>query len=126
MIMVCQVLSDSHITRGRASHLELRDNQWIILQQLVVELEPLKVATDFMEGNSYVAIAGVMSLIKGLIAKFTDVQSMQQESDLLPCIVNFRQKMMQSLQKRFKLVVPGDPGDSATSNCLISVYDKAT
>ena len=46
--VVCQVISDSRITRGRASHLELWDNQRIILQQLVVELESLKVATEFM------------------------------------------------------------------------------
>ena len=44
--VVCQVISDSRITRGRASHLELRDNQWIVLQQLVVELKPLQVATE--------------------------------------------------------------------------------
>ena len=38
-----------------------------------------------MEGDSYVTIAGVMPLIKiNLIAKFTDVQRLQQDSDLTP------------------------------------------
>ena len=123
--VVRQVISDSSLTRGRASHLKLRDNQWIILQQLLVDLEPFKIATDFLEGDSYVTIAGVMPLIKGLIVKFAEnPQNSAQDSVLLPCIVNFRQKIVSSLQERFKPVVSGDSDDEP--NYSITVYDKAT
>ena len=64
-----------------------------------------------------------MPLIKGLIATFTDLQRLQQDKDLLACMVNFRQKMIKSLQESFQPVVPGDLD---ACNCLITVYDKAT
>ncbi|XP_076811671.1 E3 SUMO-protein ligase ZBED1-like [Clavelina lepadiformis] len=100
--MVRQILSDTTVTsRSKASHLEIRDHHWFLLQGLVEELLPLKVASDFIEGDQYVTTAAIVPLIKGLLSNYSSSSSGSSTSSASVHISAFRQKIKSAIECRF-------------------------
>jgi len=117
--MVRQVISNTAITsRSKASQLEIRDTHWIFLQELVQELLPFKVATDFIEGDKYITIAGVIPVIKGLL-NHCGSRSCTTPGSAAEQIRNFRSTLKSSLETRFIFALRQETD-------LPSVFDMAT
>uniref|UniRef100_H2YK66 HAT C-terminal dimerisation domain-containing protein n=1 Tax=Ciona savignyi TaxID=51511 RepID=H2YK66_CIOSA len=113
------VLRDETVTpRNKASHLELRESNWILIQHLVELLEPLKAATAFLEGDQYVSISSVIPVIKGLYEKYNT--TLPEEDSF---IVNFKRDMSESILRRFSTVLSDESSSSIT---VKNMYRKAT
>ena len=64
---VTATLSDPAITQRSKHYLDLKAEQWSLLEELTTVLKPFEMATTFMSGESYVTISVVPPLVKGLL-----------------------------------------------------------
>nr|XP_039253466.1 uncharacterized protein LOC120330652 [Styela clava] len=96
---VRQVLCNGLIVKATSSaHLELKDNHWALIQTLVEKLKPIKIATDYLEGEKYVSISGVIPLVKGLSQKYMPCEEDSRSLAL------FKNKILTQLHERFGFV----------------------
>ncbi|XP_063762122.1 E3 SUMO-protein ligase ZBED1-like [Eleginops maclovinus] len=63
---VVATLSDPDVTQRGKQYLDLRNDQWILLEELEQVLKPFEQATVFLSGESYVTISVLPPLLKGL------------------------------------------------------------
>ncbi|XP_076808526.1 uncharacterized protein LOC143451695 [Clavelina lepadiformis] len=68
-------------------------------------LLPLKVASDFIEGDKYVTTAAIIPLIKGLLSNYSSSFSTSSASVHISA---FRQKIKSAIKCRFDLAVASD------------------
>ncbi|XP_067283546.1 E3 SUMO-protein ligase ZBED1-like [Pseudorasbora parva] len=64
---VVATLSDPEITQRGKHHLDLKNDQWILLEELKEVLQPYEQATVFLSGQSYVTASVLPPLLKGLL-----------------------------------------------------------
>ena len=64
-----KVISDPEIAKDRDAHLELKNSFWLLIQQLIPQLELLKAAADYLEGDQYITVAAIVPTIKGLVVQ---------------------------------------------------------
>ena len=64
---VTAVLSDEAVTQRKYRYLDLSSENWIVLEELV--LEPLEVATVFLSKEVNVSLSAVLPMIQGLVSK---------------------------------------------------------
>ncbi|KPP56203.1 hypothetical protein Z043_126221, partial [Scleropages formosus] len=63
---VTAVLSDPMVIQKGKHHLDLKPEQWHLLDELKQALEPFVLATDFMSGEQYVTVSSLPPLERGL------------------------------------------------------------
>ena len=63
---VVATLSDPEVTQRGKQYLDLRNDQWILLEELQQVLKPFEQATVFLSGESYVTISVLPPLLKGV------------------------------------------------------------
>ena len=81
--------------------MELQNSHWLLIQHLIPQLEPLKAATDYLEGDQYITVAAIVPVIKGLVARFSDKSPSTAGLNLTPVKV-FSRKIKKSISERFK------------------------
>ena len=64
---VVATLSDPEITQRGKHYLDLKNDQWTLLEELEVVLKPYEQATVFLSGQSYVTASVLPPLLKGLL-----------------------------------------------------------
>ena len=64
---VTATLSDSTVTQRGKRYLDLKADQWNLLEELSTALKPFECATVFMSGEKYTTISAVPPLVKGLV-----------------------------------------------------------
>ncbi|XP_035500943.2 zinc finger BED domain-containing protein 4-like [Scophthalmus maximus] len=63
---VVATLSDPEVTQRGKHYLDLKNDQWTLLEELEQVLKPLEQATVFLSGEAYVTISVLPPLIEGL------------------------------------------------------------
>lgn len=64
---VVATLSDPDITQRGKHYLDLKNDQWILLEELEEVLKPCEQATVLLSGQSYVTASVLQPLLKGLL-----------------------------------------------------------
>lgn len=63
---VTATLSDPEVTQRGKHYLDLKSDQWTILEELEQVLKPFEQATVFLSGEAYVTVSALSPLVKGL------------------------------------------------------------
>ncbi len=93
---VTATLSDPSVTQRGKRYLDLKADQWSLLEELSTALKPFECATVFMSGEKYITISAVPPLVKGLLKS---TQSAAFESAPMRA---FQLTAMEQLQQRWK------------------------
>ncbi|XP_035981203.1 zinc finger BED domain-containing protein 1-like [Fundulus heteroclitus] len=93
---VTATLSDSSVTQRGKRYLDLKPDQWSLLEELSTVLKAFECATVFMSGQKYATISTIPPLVKGLLKS---TQSAVYESAPLRA---FQLTAVQQLQERWK------------------------
>nr|XP_054758013.1 E3 SUMO-protein ligase ZBED1-like [Lytechinus pictus] len=94
---VCGVLSDRTLTKwADASTLELKDDQWALIEMLVPCLRPLKVATEVLSAEENVSSSIVLPIISGLLDNHLTTNQDDSET-----IRKFKTKTCTEIKARF-------------------------
>ena len=110
---VSAVLSDESVTKRQDRALDLRNDQWELLQELVKPLELLQTATTFLSQETNVSGSCVYPVIHGLI---TNLNTAEED---LPAIRNFKVVVATALERRWSF----DDIDLTSSPALLSALD---
>ncbi|CAJ1057872.1 PREDICTED: zinc finger BED domain-containing protein 1-like, partial [Xyrichtys novacula] len=92
---VTATLLDSSITPKGKRYLDLKPDQWSLLEELLKTLKRFEVATVFMSGQNYVTISAVPTLARGLL------KATQNASFESPPMKAFQATMTEQLKKRW-------------------------
>lgn len=90
------VLHDDQGTQGQYKHLYLKEDQWKLLEQLVVVLKALQVATTALCEAEIVSVSLVYPAIHGLLNKH-----LVSKPDDLPTVKAFKVKVREEILSRF-------------------------
>ncbi|XP_028811065.1 zinc finger BED domain-containing protein 1-like [Denticeps clupeoides] len=93
---VTATLSDSSVTKRGKMYLDLKPDQWSLLEELSTVLKPFECVTVFMSGQKYATISAIPPLVKGLLKS---TQRAVFESAPLRA---FQLTAVQQLQERWK------------------------
>lgn len=91
---VTATLSDSSFTQRGKRYLDLKSDQWSLLEELSTVLKPFECVTVFISGQKYATISAIPPLVKGLLKS---TQSAVYES-----LRAFQLTAVQQLQERWK------------------------
>ncbi|CAJ1087268.1 E3 SUMO-protein ligase ZBED1-like [Xyrichtys novacula] len=80
---------------GAARYLDLKPDQWSLLEELLKALKRFEVATVFMSGQNYVTISAVPTLVRGLL------KAIQNASFESPLMKAFQATMTEQLKKQW-------------------------
>ena len=94
------VLHDEQGSQSQYKHLYLKEDQWKMLEQLVVVLKPLQVATTALCESDTVFISLVYPIIHGLLKKHLVIKT-----DDLQAIKAIEEKITQEILCGFTLTV---------------------
>ncbi|XP_074535564.1 E3 SUMO-protein ligase ZBED1-like [Halichoeres trimaculatus] len=61
------VLSDPTVTQSQKQYLDLKPDQWALLDELARALQAFECATVFLSGESYVTVSALPPLVRGLL-----------------------------------------------------------
>ena len=89
-----------------------RHNRWLLRCDVFLLLQ---IATDFLEGEKYVSISGVIPIISGLAQKY------------LPCeeeprtLARFKAVMLKQLKERFRFVFEASESHDSSAHTSIAI-----
>ena len=89
---ISAVLSDDSVTKRQDRVLDLHNEQWELLQELVKPLQLLETATVFLSKEANVSGSCVYPIINGLIA------NLEATDEDLPMIRHFKVTMVAALR----------------------------
>uniref|UniRef100_A0A3Q1GJ54 HAT C-terminal dimerisation domain-containing protein n=1 Tax=Acanthochromis polyacanthus TaxID=80966 RepID=A0A3Q1GJ54_9TELE len=90
---VTATLSDLTVTKTCKQYLDLKPEQWSLIEELAQALEPFDCATAYMSGEKYATISSVPPLVKGLVKS---LQGMDFETPA------FQHTAVEQLEQRWK------------------------
>lgn len=93
---VTATLSDITVTKTCKQYLDLKPDQWSLIEELSTALEPFDCATEYMSGEKYTTISSVPPLVKGL------VKSLQHMTFETPGAQAFQQTAVDQLEQRWR------------------------
>ncbi len=100
-VTVYAVLHDATVTKDDHKHLDLKEEQWELLSQMVTVLKPLQVATTVFSLEQNTSCSIVYPIINGLLTNHLTVQ----ESDI-GAIKNYKKKCHRPIKKKKKSLQP--------------------
>ena len=110
---VSAVPSDESVTKRQDRALDLWNDQWELLQELVMPLELLETVTTILSQEANVSGSSVYTVIHGLI---TNLETAEED---LPAIKHFKVIVAAALKRRWSF----DEIDLTTLPALLSVLD---
>ena len=96
-LLEMRLLSDESVTKRNDRYLDLKSEQWTIVEELVAVLKPLQVATPFLQYEHNSSVSCILPVINGL-----DL-SLQPSSDDSPTIKQFKAKVHGEIRSRWYL-----------------------
>ena len=66
---VTAVISDDKVTKKQYRYLDLSSENWMLLEELIMVLEPLEIATVFLSKEQNVSLSVVFPVIQGLVSR---------------------------------------------------------
>ena len=111
---ICAVLSDVNVTKRNDRYLDLKQEQWDLLQELKDILHPLQVATTYLSSEFNVSISSLLPVVHGMIKNLQP-----KESDSV-AIKDFKKLVLQQIRKRWNIdgVDPTNPSASLLATVL--------
>lgn len=114
---VTAALSDPTVTSRVKHHLDLKPDQWALMEELIQVLAPFESATVFLSGQQYVTLSALPQLIHNLNKKTT------QDSDVeTPSVKACQTAMAQEIQSRWKDLCVFD-SDSPNTALIAAALD---
>ena len=110
---ISAVLGDDEVTKRDDRHLDLRNEQWDLLRELVEPLELIEVATVFLSQEFNVSCSCVYPIIDGLVSSFHPCENDSST------IKNFKKVLSAALKKRWSL----DNIDGTKAPAFVSLFD---
>ena len=95
-IAIYSTIHDPTITKQQHQHLDLKDNQWKLLSQLVTALKPLQMATTVFSSDLNVSCSIVYPVINGLLSNHLVVSQ-----DDVSAVKTFKRVVAEALRQRF-------------------------
>ncbi|XP_053268172.1 tRNA (cytosine(38)-C(5))-methyltransferase isoform X1 [Pleuronectes platessa] len=114
---VTATLSDISVTQKGKRYLDLKPEQWILLEELLKALKPFECATVFMTAEKYTTISAIPPLVKGLLKS---TESAAYESGPLQA---FQVTATNQLQERWKRETTFSDTAAANTVILASAFD---
>ena len=96
---VTAVLSDNTITKSSDRYLELKSEQWDLLEALKLVLHPLQVATTYLSAEYNVSISALIPVLSGLL------RSLETNDNDLPAIRGCKVEISTQIQRRWNLPI---------------------
>uniref|UniRef100_A0A8C1N977 HAT C-terminal dimerisation domain-containing protein n=1 Tax=Cyprinus carpio TaxID=7962 RepID=A0A8C1N977_CYPCA len=93
---VTATLSDPSLTHRDKRYLDLKPDQWSLLEELCTALKSFECATVFMSGQEYITVSSLPPLVKGLL-KSTEGAAYDSAS-----VKSFQVTAFEQLQNRWK------------------------
>ena len=90
------VLHDENVTSSDHCVLDLKPEQWDLIQQLTVVLKPLQVATTALSGELKVTVSLIYPVVNGLLSNHLNVGSQD-----VPTVQRFKETVRKELSSRF-------------------------
>lgn len=90
------VLGDSNVTKRSAMHLDLKDEMWSLMEEILPTLNLLKIANTLVCGEKYVTISDVLSIVVALFDKFSN-----DSEDDSAVLKDFKNALITGLNTRF-------------------------
>ena len=109
---VVAVLSDESVTKRSDRFLDLRSEQWDLLQELSKVLEPIEIATVFLSYESNVSISCIYPIVFGLL------DNLQVSEDDSPSCSLFKNEVSSSIRSRWCLDSIDPLAVSTLATCL--------
>ncbi|XP_073488938.1 E3 SUMO-protein ligase ZBED1-like [Aquarana catesbeiana] len=109
---VTATLSDPSVTQRGKHYLDLKPDQWSILEELSTALKPFECCTVFMSGQEYVTLSSVPALVKGLL------RSNEGASFETSPLKSFQATATDQLQSRWKGILEDAPNTVILSSAL--------
>lgn len=94
--LVTATLSDRSVTQRGKRYLDLKPDQWSLLEELSTVLKPFECVTVFLSGQKYATVSAVPPLVKGLL------KSTQSAAFKSAPLRAFQLTAVQQLQERWK------------------------
>lgn len=94
---ITAVLSDPTVTKNRDRYLDLKSDQWDLLQALKVVLHPLQVATTYLSAEYNTSISALLPVL------FGSIKSLELSDDDLPSIRQAKAEISSQIQSRWQL-----------------------
>ena len=95
-VAIYAVIHDHAITKPQHRHLDLKDDQWELLSQLVTVLKPLQMATTVFSSDINVSCSIVYPVINGLLTNHLVVAE-----DDVSAVATFKKVVAEELKRRF-------------------------
>ena len=108
---VVATLSDPEITQRGKHYLDLKNDQWTLLEELEDVLKPYEQATVFLSGQSYVTASVLPPLLKGLL------KSTRKKSFDSAAMTFFQTKAEEVILSRWQQVFVFKEGGKNVSHC---------
>jgi len=90
------ILHDDQGTQGQYKHLYLKEEQWKLMEQLVIVLKALQIATTALCEAEIISVLLVYPAIHGLLNKH-----LVSKPNDLPAVKAFKEKVSQEISSRF-------------------------
>ena len=94
---ISAVLSDDSVKKRSDRYLDLKSEQWTLVEELVTVLKPLQVATTFLQYEYNFSVSCILPVINGL-----DL-SLQPSTDDSSIIRQFKEKVRSEIRSRWFL-----------------------
>ena len=118
---VTAVLSDSSVTKSSDRYLDLKSEQWDLLEALKVILHPLQVATTYLSAEYNVSVSVLMPVLFGLL------RSLEPTVTDLPAIRQCKVEISDQIRRRWHLscLTESANGDRTTQHIplMASIVD---
>uniref|UniRef100_A0A3Q1FT65 BED-type domain-containing protein n=1 Tax=Acanthochromis polyacanthus TaxID=80966 RepID=A0A3Q1FT65_9TELE len=111
---VTATLSDLTVTKTCKQYLDLKPEQWSLIEELAQALEPFDCATAYMSGEKYATISSVPPLVKGLVKS---LQGMDFET---PGVRAFQHTAVEQLEQRWKTEITFSDASHNTTEITFS------
>ena len=95
-VAIYATLHDINITKPQYQSLDLKDNQWDLLSQMVVVLKPLQVATTVFSSDLNISCSIIYPVVQGLLTNHMVIH----DNDL-PVVKKFKETVSKELKRRF-------------------------
>ena len=94
---ITAVLSDSSVTKSSGRYLDLKSEQWDLLDALKVILHPVQVATTYLSAEYNVSVSVLMPVLFGLL------RSLEPAVTDLPAICQCKVEISDQIRRRWNL-----------------------
>ena len=97
-VAIYAVLHDATVSKDQYQHLDLKEDQWVLLEQLTKVLEPLQMATTVFSYEVNTSSSIIYQVLHGLIRNHLKINDKD-----VPAVKHFKNQVSQDLTERLEI-----------------------